>query len=413
MQLRRLTMFAGLVLIGATWRLWTPQTIFPRVPSFRAFGSLPAAFEWVCFVLLVAATAVGLCAPELSRARRTGLVLFVIALVGMALADQHRLQPWAYQFAIVALILSVSSAKRGLALLRLLVISIYFHSALSKCDYSFLHTQGQTFLSALVEVFGGSTDGWPIGTKTVLAGFFPVGEFLVAIGLCIPRCRRWALYAAIIMHLLLILIVGPWGLGHKPGVLIWNLYFIGQDLVLFSTLSQRRSNRRKAYEINSPRSGQSALLRTARAGVDMIVVAVLLLPFLEPFGRFDVWPSWGLYATKPERVNVFVDSVSVERLPESLKRYVGPSQFADDNHRFYIDRWSFDALNVPLYPQSRFQVGVALALAEKYELAEGIRIEIETAADRWTGKRDMRRFEGVSEIPQAADGFVLNSRPRF
>jgi hypothetical protein len=48
----------------------------------------------------------------------------------------------------------------AIALARLIVISIYFYSALSKFDYSFLHTLGQQFLNALVGIFGASLDAW-------------------------------------------------------------------------------------------------------------------------------------------------------------------------------------------------------------------------------------------------------------
>ena len=36
------------------------------------------------------------------------------------------------------------------------------------------------------------------------------------------------------LHGLLLVILGPWGLDHKPGVLLWNAYFIVQDVLLLA-----------------------------------------------------------------------------------------------------------------------------------------------------------------------------------
>ena len=43
----RLWAVFGLLLIGATWRLWTPQTVFPQVPLVRWAGLAPDWLHWV------------------------------------------------------------------------------------------------------------------------------------------------------------------------------------------------------------------------------------------------------------------------------------------------------------------------------------------------------------------------------
>ena len=88
-------------------------------------------------------------APDGRRLTPASLLLFASATLALSLFDQQRLQPWAYQFMLVAVVLALSPPQAALGLLRLLVISFYFHSAITKFDYSFLHTLGQQFLAAL------------------------------------------------------------------------------------------------------------------------------------------------------------------------------------------------------------------------------------------------------------------------
>jgi len=123
----------------------------------------------------------------------------------------------------------------------LFVIGFYFHSAVTKFDYSFLHTLGQQFLDALAALLGTPLDDWSDRARFTLAAAFPAGELAIAVGLCFAATRRVALAAALLLHGTLLLILGPWGLGHKPGVLIWNVFFIVQDVLLFgASLPSRR-----------------------------------------------------------------------------------------------------------------------------------------------------------------------------
>ena len=50
----------------------------------------------------------------------------------------------------------------------------------------------------------------------------------------------------------------------------------------------------------------------------------------------------------------------------------------------------------------RFQIGVALALPRDYDLKDVLRVEIDSSADRWTGKRSTRILEGTESIRRAA-----------
>ena len=172
---------------------------------------------------------------------RRSLVAFAGALVFLALADQHRLQPWAYQFLLLALVLAVLPVSEAIAWGRLLTASIYFYSALSKLDGTFLESGGGQIVAGLL-TFLHAADQLSELSQRVLAGTLAVGELLVAIGLCWRRSRRAAFLASLVMHVLLLAALGPWGAQNKPGVLLWNVFFIVQNVVIFGFAGERAAS---------------------------------------------------------------------------------------------------------------------------------------------------------------------------
>ena len=84
----------------------------------------------------------------------------------------------------------------------------------------------------------------------------------------------------------------------------------------------------------------------------------------------------------------------------------------DDRCQLRVDRWSLHAVDAPIYPQNRFQIGVALALAEAYELDDHMLVIVESAADRFTGKRSSQTLDGVAPLKNKAEQDWLNAVPR-
>ncbi|MCH7988042.1 MAG: hypothetical protein IID46_02705, partial [Planctomycetes bacterium] len=237
--LRRLIALFGLLLLSATWKLWTPQTLFPQVSFFRWAGWLPVWCEWLGFGVMIVSLLVVLCKRSPGNGWRYGLMTFAFAAVGMIVIDQHRFQPWMYQFVVLSLVLASVPARHALVLARLIVISLYFHSAVSKFDFSFLEINGQELLSGLLGVVNRSAETFSPSMRRAAAGLFPVGELLVAVTLCNSRLRLFGLFLSLMMHVLLFAALGPWGLNHRPGVLLWNLFFIGQNVLLFGHVFRR------------------------------------------------------------------------------------------------------------------------------------------------------------------------------
>ena len=416
-RFRRMWAVFAFLLLTVTWRLWTPQAVYPQIPLMRLLVQGPAWIDWVALVsagssLLVAAFA------RKATVYRAALLFFVAAALVLVMLDQHRLQPWVYQFVVLAIIMAGCPARQALKLIRLLAASIYIYSAVSKFDYQFMHTLGREFLSTLLGYVGLHSENWPHSVELSLIVALPVGELLVGLGLLVPQTRRIAAMFAIVLHVSLLLILGPWGLGHKAGVLIWNLFFIEQAWRLFLARGKAidSSDSVDASDVvdvtRTDQPADSSTARLAELGATITVWFVLLFPLTAAFGLCDHWPAWELYSPRSSRAQVYVHETARTTLPADLQQHLIAVQGDDQWQRLRIDQWSLDELDAPIYPQDRFQIAVALAIAQRYELDRSVRVLRQSASDRFTGERSEQMIVGTEQLKIAAERFRLNTLAR-
>ena len=309
-QTRRLVGLAGLILMGATWRLWFDPLSFPRVPLVSWGRGIPVWCDLAGAGLMAASLLALLLLPQRHRFAALASWSFCGAFAAAVLLDQHRMQPWAFEFFILLVVMAIFPTARAVPCLRLVVASIYLHSGLSKLDASFLTTHGETFVGALAGSFGWDFAEWPAAVRRLCVAALPLGEIAVAAGLCFRRTQNPAVCASFLMHASLLWILGPFGLGHQPGVLIWNAYFIVQNVVLF----------RPFFKVTNAETEEptAPLYWRALCGYGF-VAAVVLLPFLEPVGLYDHWPAWAVYASRPERTRVYIAGNRAGTFPRNYK----------------------------------------------------------------------------------------------
>ncbi|XZE53064.1 hypothetical protein SH139x_004780 [Planctomycetaceae bacterium SH139] len=452
--MRRCVGLFGIALMAATWRLWIPQSEFPQVPLLGQPWGLPEVTAWSAWPqwLALASMLLGLISllfadsppgqsptgasdatavtcwqdwirQDWIRRAAWGLPLgWLLAVI----TDQHRLQPWAYQFAALTVLFAIARPAAMLTLARLLTIGIYFWSAVSKFDFQFVHTVGADMVTQLARFVG-----WDLAAATSptlehsLAVLPPLVELLVAglllAGLLIGfSSHRFASHRfrmgpigigqigvglAVAMHCVLLLVLGPVGLNHLPAVLLWNLYFIAQVLLLFGPVQS-----------SSPSSWSSLLLPGSRTGFALVLV-MLGMPIGERWGYWDHWPAWALYAPHSSRVTMWVSTAAVTRLPASLQRELDANSQASEVDqpgwvRLPLDRWSLGSVGAPIYPQDRFQLGVAIAVAEQAGLDRDLHVELRGPASRFSGARQRQQLGGLPAIRQAAERFYFNASPR-
>ncbi len=400
-----MAVFTGL-LVGVTAPLWMPGGEFPDIPWFDAAAAIPPRLDWLFLAALVILLAMQFF--RLPTNRRWPLLLqaalMVVALLLLP-TDQHRLQPWVWQMTVAAVVIGLSANDRvTLTCLRWFVVSIYFWSAVSKLDWAFVAGRGQWLLKGLAAAVGLSPSMWPRETRMVLAGMFPLGELAAAAALSWPRTRRVGLGLAIVMHALLLLTLGPWGKQQFPGVLVWNGFFIVQAVLLFGG-SGRLLVSEKGREEPGPAKPQAWGARTRAAAI--VTTIVCLLPALSPWGYWDHWPSWAVYSERPAVVQMLVGTADVQRLPATLRPFVGPPEPLSDWRPVNLDRWSFATCWCPMYPQQRYRLAVISSLTTDRHLSP--RVIIKGPPNRWTGKRDVSEWfagrpDGDGEFPETTAG---------
>ncbi|MBM82173.1 MAG: hypothetical protein CMJ78_16525 [Planctomycetaceae bacterium] len=432
-MLGRLICFTTLVLLCLTFSLWTPQADFPRVPFLEFLKNIPGWLEWLALGVSMVSLAASAMITRSKASPFQWVAIFGLTL--LILADQHRFQPWAFQMLLLLLVFSlaqqvryrspvneliavqepeldkakISSDSTSPRLLRMqlagwLTISIYIYSGISKLDYSFATTHGQQLISGLL-MNSSNVAEWPKSVSVPLTLLMPIGEISVAVLLLVPRTQRVGYLISLGMHAALIWAVGPWGLGHQPAVLAWNLYFIAQNGLLFAS---SRELTFEAIEVDHAQKRRRDVVAQA------IIAIAILFPILSPFGFYDVWPAWGLYASRPARVRCYLNEAAREKLPPRLQKYVGqPQEIFSPWNRFHLDQWSLHAHDAPIYPEDRFHVAAALAVARRYNLSGDLKVVHQSAAGWLSLERVSQEFVGVDEIQEFAADFLLNCNGRL
>lgn len=384
-----------IALVAVTWRLWFAGSVaaYPTVALLGPDIRVPSFVGMAASIVLVGSL-VGIVVDPQRLRPLWWLVL--TALIVSFVVDQHRLQPWAYQTAIYSVVFATLEKRLAQRFLVLIGASVYVYSALGKIDYQFLHTVGQDFLGVLATPFGGLPDGWQLADRAKLAILFPVTELLIGIGLLVPFTRRISAIAVMGMHVMLLAILGPWGLNHSTGVLTWNLLLLLQGYLLFF----QRPDVLPPRPVTEPRKSLLWLNATLVAGV-------IVAPLLERSGYWDHWLSWSLYSPHTSRLELDVHDSAIEQLGPEIQPHVQPDTDGDRWHRLALDRWSLTDRGVPLYPQARYQLGLALNLAARDELRDNIRGRLRGVSNRWTGKRTEQRLLGIEELRDQASSFWL------
>ena len=375
------------VLVALTWKLWLPGfTNFPRVPVFANLTDL------VLMVMQYAATfvlAVSLIAVAVGvRQMRFCCGAIAISFGILFVCNQHCLQPWAWQAFIIATLLAGLPLREAKIWIARILISIYLYSAIGKFDFQFVHSTGQEFLNVVLGWLG-QTDAVSEVMKVRLALLFPIGEMLIAIGLMVPRTRKAAAMLAIGLHLMLIAVLSPLGLGHRWPVVIWNAVSILLIVWVFLV---------RGGEKQIPKNG----LSTSEWLFAAFAVVILVGPLLRPMQLWDHWLAWGLYSPSNSRIELLVSDAATDRMDNAIQPYFIKSDRSYGSSEFAIDRWSLDELGVPIYPQARFQKAAAIRWVEQNELARQATMFEYGPSHPMTGARSKTtvRLQGDRTIPE-------------
>jgi hypothetical protein len=75
-----------------------------------------------------------------------------------------------------------------------------------------------------------------------------------------------------------------------------------------------------------------------------------------------------------------------------------------------MDQWSLKGIQVPIYPQARFQLGVAAAVIKEAKLQAFV-ITVQSMSGRFSGDRKEQVIKSLDQLEEALEGFWINARP--
>lgn len=402
-----------LILVAATWRLWIGAANFAMVPLLESLVDAPLSVDWIALcVAAVACLSIGFCtlrakkssthsSEPMDRTCRWLAVAVAAAMVLLFALNQHRLQPWAWQAFLFATITFVARTKRAsINAARVVMIVIYFYSAIGKMDYQFAHGIGLEFLAVLTKLLGISLlpEPW-------MAALLPLGELVVAVLLLSPRTRKPGVLLAGVFHLTLIAMLGPAGMDHHAGVLIWNAINIGLVTILFWPHPSEVG----ARSVDKPTLKQHA---TSALENHPWLTAVMLLTIAMPlFPACDHWLAWGLYSPGHRRCELELVVWEDDPLPDDLRPYVSVGSLPI-SVKVDLGRLSLERTGAPIYPEARFQYGIARWIEREYQMQGRSIVTVDSKANRWTGQRTTTRIRNDSFGPENATEFFFNATPR-
>lgn len=401
-----------ILLIGATWNLWWGGSGFPICPLI--IPAVPVAFDRLVltvFLLNACLIALETCfcrrsTPFPPEVRHNSFAFLLAAscrfrhwlTLGLGsllvLLNQHRLQPWHWLFLVMLLIRQVPNRRHCWQLMQQVIATIYVCSALSRIAVDLTGDMTTLIIRQLL-AFAGITEPQGQTAEAWLRWSLIIGEGLTGLLLLLPRFRRFGLCAAMGMHTALLLALGPLGLNHHPGVLLWNLCMLVAVPVLFT----RRQASEDPLLINSASQ--------CSPGVCMAIVGIWLFPLSGLLNIADNWPSWQLYSSRPERIVMMIREDQRELLPRELQPYIGSAEVFSEWIPVMLDRWSLQATGSPMYPEDRFQLWVIshvllLDAANAFE----VRIEISEPELFWWRRRE-RTLTSREELTGELSRFLL------
>lgn len=311
-------------------KLWISTRYYPLIPAIHGLPPIVFPLDYV-----LAGVLFFLLWPIALAARpRTYIFGFAALLVGLALYDQTRWQPWAYLYLFLLLSLACYSWDRNdypsqintLNICRLIIVTTYFYSGLQKMNRHFAAIGVKSLFGPLAS-FVPMPHVWP----WIMAAL----EVSIGIGLLFRRTRNIAVTCGVLMHLF-ILFSGVVLMHWNSIVWPWNVAMAAFLVLLFW---------------RADFSPVEVLWRNPIVFQKVVLVLFGILPFLSFLGLWDSYLSASLYSANVPQADIFFRGDVKSQLPPPVQKYV--QDLPAGTHALVLRDWAMGELNVPPYPAMR------------------------------------------------------------
>ncbi len=321
--------------IALSLPLWLNDRTFPMIPVIPYTQSLIPVAAQILLGCLAFFSALALI-----FSRQRGFTLMVVLLMlFVALQDFNRLQPWYFQYWTILVILIPLARKYKKYIeadyllfgVQIAIASVYFFSGLFKFNDGFYDRIAPYMYQPITKII---TTYDHIIYPT--AYFIPPFEVAIAIGLFIPRIRLFAIIGGTLLHLGILILLGPIGLNENSVVWPWNVALI---LLLWIAFYKAKNFKLNLY------------LLKLEWPAKLIMLMVLVLPFLNLNGWYNEHISYEVYSGRSFTPHLRYHYTLIKNTPDYLQPYTnkyGDTVFVN------IYKWSMEENNAP--PNSDYKV---------------------------------------------------------
>lgn len=333
--IKLVTLLGMLCSVLLSYNLWAGQRWFPRVPLFDGFIPLQAPYDFIYFGLLLLFIVLAFVSQT-----KTWLVILILFNVFLCIDDQNRLQPWFYNYNLILLIFlfyknrvdEPNNYTSVFISIQLLVALVYIYSGLQKLNTMFVSQTFDWMISPLSSMFSERQ----MGIFHKLGYAVPYVEMFTGLALLFRSLRFIAVPLIILMHVFILIMLGPLGKSYNYVVWPWNLTMIVLNLLLFSNVQEERF-----FDI-------SILFRSTCFYI--VITLMLIFPFFSFNNKYDSYLSSSLYSANTHDCKLILSDKAYNNLPFYIRHYVNKGT---DNNVLYIKHWAIDELKVPCVPEYR------------------------------------------------------------
>ena len=336
LKLIKISVAIGLLLsMLCSYNLWGGQRWFPVCPVFKGFSISPP----YDYILLGVEIILIFFLVTVSKPR---LVIFLILVLNLiyVLLDQNRLQPWFFiynSFLVVLLfynwrIDNINNYNSFFIILQLCFAAVYVYSGLQKFNPGFINDTYPWFIKPLTNFVSERQMNTLYKTGYVI----PIIEIFIGFGLLIKPLRFIAVPLVILLHVIILILMGPFGNNYNPVVWPWNLMMIILAVLLFSGKTNERF---------------FSISHLFKQPVFYLVMTLFwILPAFNLVGKWETYLSFSLYSGNNNNAKILLSDEAYNRLPFYIRHY---AHNQSGQYLLYPKEWCLYELKTPLYPEKR------------------------------------------------------------
>jgi hypothetical protein len=333
--IKLVTLLGLLVSILTSINLWSGQRWFPKAPLFDNWSNIQPPYDYINIGVLVILILMAFFIP-----RKYPIIFLLMFCVYLCLDDQNRLQPWFYNYVLILFVVlfykyrvdEPNNYTTVFISLQLLVVLVYIFSGIQKFNSSFLNDSYNWMISPLAKVF----------SERQMNLFFKLGhavpylEITIGLGLLYRPMRFIAIPLVIVMHVFILLMLGPLGKSYNYVVWPWNITMILLNLLLFANVPQERF-----FDVSILFKGITFYI---------VITLMLIFPIFSLNNKYDSYLSSSLYSANTHNCKLILSDNAYKSLPFYIRHYVTQKE---NNNILHIKLWALNELNAPCVPEYR------------------------------------------------------------